>query len=176
MPFRPRSLLLACAFAALVFACASAQARPGPLERPAPRGEQPTPTRHVPKRLVRKPTLGKRAAAIALKAVGVPYRWGGSSPASGFDCSGLVYWAYGKLGVELPHSSYALYDLGRHVGHSGLRAGDLLFFYGLGHVGMYIGQGRMVHAPSSGRLVEIVKLRGSNYGGRLVGARRIVPA
>jgi cell wall-associated NlpC family hydrolase len=136
---------------------------------------QPTPSRHAPKRVVRKPTLGKRAATIALKAVGVPYRWGGSSPASGFDCSGLVYWAYGKLGVELPHSSYALYDLGRRVGRSRLKAGDLLFFYGLGHVGMYIGHGRMVHAPSSGRLVEVVKLRGSNYGGRLVGARRIVP-
>jgi len=56
-----------------------------------------------------------------------------------------------------------------------LKAGDLLFFYGLGHVGLYIGRGRMVHAPSSGRLVEIVKLRGSNYGSRLVGARRIGP-
>jgi cell wall-associated NlpC family hydrolase len=126
--------------------------------------------------LRKKPTLGKRAATIALKAVGVPYRWGGASPAGGFDCSGLVYWAYGKLGVELPHSSYALYDLGRRVARSRLRAGDLLFFYGLGHVGMYIGHGRMVHAPSSGRHVEIVKLRGSNYGSRLVGARRIVPA
>ena len=126
------------------------------------------------KKPTQKPTLGKRAATIALKAVGVPYRWGGSSPAGGFDCSGLVYWAYGKLGVELPHSSYALYDLGRRVGHSRLRAGDLLFFYGLGHVGMYIGHGRMVHAPSSGRLVEVVKLRGSSYGSRLVGARRIV--
>jgi murein DD-endopeptidase len=175
MPSRPRSPLLACAIAALVFACASAQARPAPPERPAVSRTQPTPSRHAPKRVVRKPTLGKRAATIALKAVGVPYRWGGSSPASGFDCSGLVYWAYGKLGVELPHSSYALYDLGRRVGRSRLKAGDLLFFYGLGHVGMYIGHGRMVHAPSSGRLVEIVKLRGSNYGGRLVGARRIVP-
>jgi murein DD-endopeptidase len=186
MPSRPRSRLLACAFAALVFACAAflavansrltnAQARSGGLASAAARADQPTPARHVPRRLLRKPTLGKRAATIALKAVGVPYRWGGSSPASGFDCSGLVYWAYGKLGVELPHSSYALYDLGRRVGHSRLRAGDLLFFYGLGHVGMYIGRGRMVHAPSSGRLVEIVKLRGSNYGRRLVGARRIVP-
>jgi len=176
MPSRPRSRLLACAIAALVFACASAQAaRPTPERLPAARAAQPTPARHVPRRVLRKPTLGKRAATIALKAVGVPYRWGGSSPASGFDCSGLVYWAYGKLGVELPHSSYALYDLGRRVGRSRLRAGDLLFFYGLGHVGMYIGHGRMVHAPSSGRLVEIVKLRGSNYGSRLVGARRIVP-
>jgi hypothetical protein len=122
----------------------------------------------------RKPTLGQRAASLALKAVGVPYRWGGSSPASGFDCSGLVHWAYGRLGVEVPHSSYALYDLGRSVRRSALKAGDLLFFYGLGHVGLYVGRGRMVHAPQSGRTVEVVSLAGSNYGGRLVGARRLV--
>ena len=188
MPPRPRSRLLACAFAALVIACsvflavgvAGGQAGPGGLRIAEATGDQPTPPRHAPKRVVvrkaiRKPTLGTRAATIALQAVGVPYRWGGASPASGFDCSGLVYWAYGKLGVELPHSSYALYDLGRHVRTSRLKAGDLLFFYGLGHVGLYIGRGRMVHAPSSGRLVEIVKLRGSNYGSRLVGARRIGP-
>lgn len=182
MPSRPRSLLPACAFAALVFACAvfmavgvaGGQAEPGGPQSSAAAADQPTPSRHAPKRVIRKPTLGTRAATIALKAVGVPYQWGGASPASGFDCSGLVYWAYGKLGVELPHSSFALYDLGRRVAHSRLRAGDLLFFYGLGHVGMYIGRGRMVHAPSSGRLVEIVKLRDSNYGRRLVGARRIV--
>lgn len=185
MPSRPRSLLLACAFAALVLACAASlavarsgvtNAQAGGFESAALGPDRPTPSRHAPKRVIRKPTLGKRAATIALKAVGVPYRWGGASPASGFDCSGLVYWAYGKLGVELPHSSYALYDLGRRVRTSRLKAGDLLFFYGLGHVGMYIGRGRMVHAPSSGRLVEIVKLRDSNYGSRLVGARRIVPA
>jgi cell wall-associated NlpC family hydrolase len=106
----------------------------------------------------------------------VPYRWGGASPSSGFDCSGLVYWAYGRLGIEVPHSSYALYGLGRRVASSRLKAGDLLFFSGLGHVGMYVGRGRMVHAPSSGRHVEIVKLAGSHYGRRLVGARRIVSA
>ena len=120
-----------------------------------------------------KPTLGQRAARIAVKAVGVPYRWGGSSPSTGFDCSGLVSWAYGRLGIALPHSSYALYDKGRPVPVARLRAGDLLFFSGLGHVGLYVGRGRMVHAPQSGRLVEVVRLGGSGYGGRLVGARRI---
>jgi cell wall-associated NlpC family hydrolase len=115
------------------------------------------------------PTLGQRAARLALRAVGVPYVSGGSSPSSGFDCSGLVSWAYGRLGVRLPHSSYALYDRGRRVARSRLKTGDLVFFYGLGHVGMYLGRGRMVHAPSSGRPVEVVPL-----GGRyLIGARRI---
>jgi cell wall-associated NlpC family hydrolase len=105
----------------------------------------------------------------------VPYRWGGSSPAGGFDCSGLVYWAYGRLGVELPHSSYALYDRGRQVARSSMKPGDLLFFSGLGHVGIYLGRGRMVHAPRSGSLVQVVSLGRSGYGGRLVGARRIAP-
>jgi cell wall-associated NlpC family hydrolase len=124
-----------------------------------------------------KPSLGARAARIALQAVGAPYQWGGASMTSGFDCSGLVYWAYRRLGIELPHSSYALYDRGRRVARSRLRAGDLLFFFfGLGHVGLYLGQGRMVHAPSSGRTVEVVSLRRSHFRGRLIGARRVVSA
>jgi cell wall-associated NlpC family hydrolase len=136
----------------------------------APPPPPPPPARHASK----KRTLGARASAIALQAVGVPYRWGGTSPASGFDCSGLVYWAYGRLGIELPHSSYALYGQGRRVARSRLKKGDLLFFYGLGHVGIYVGRGRMVHAPQSGRRVEVVRLGRSGYGGKLVGARRVV--
>ena len=121
------------------------------------------------------PTAGERAAQVAQKVVGVPYRWGGESPSSGFDCSGLVRWAYSRVGVELPHSSYALYGEGRRVAESRLEPGDLLFFEGLGHVGLYIGRGRMVHAPQTGRDVEIVRLDGSN-GSRLIGARRVAPA
>ena len=121
-----------------------------------------------------KPTLGERAASIALRAVGVPYRWGGISPASGFDCSGLVYWAYGRLGIAVPHSSYALNVEGRGVARSKKKAGDVLVFSGLGHVGLYVGHGRMVHAPHSGAQVEVVKLGSSRYGSRIVGIRRIV--
>lgn len=161
MPIHLRRPLLVVALAATVFAIA------------APTASSAGPARHDPHPFVRKPTLGARAAAVALEAVGVPYRWGGSSPAGGFDCSGLVYWAYRQLGVELPHSSYALYDRGQRVARSRLKPGDLLFFYGLGHVGIYLGRGRMVHAPHSGRLVEVVRLGRSGYGGRLVGARRI---
>jgi cell wall-associated NlpC family hydrolase len=93
---------------------------------------------------------------------------------SGFDCSGLVYWAYGRLGVAVPHSSYALYAEGRIVARSRMRAGDLLFFYGLGHVGIYIGHGGMVHAPHTGSRVQVVNLRRSSYGSRLVGVRRLL--
>ena len=161
MPPSARSRLLAFALSASLVGCAAPGARAA-LDGP-PRREHVAP----------KPTLGQRAARVALRAVGVPYSWGGTSPSSGFDCSGLVYWAYGRLGVRVPHSSYALYGLGRRVPRRGIRAGDILFFSGLGHVGIYLGRGRMVHAPHSGTRVQVVSL-GSGYGGRLVGARRLV--
>jgi cell wall-associated NlpC family hydrolase len=122
------------------------------------------------------PTRGERAVKVALAAVGTPYRWGGESPASGFDCSGLVRWAYGRVGVDLPHNSYALYTEGRRVRETSMEPGDILFFEGLGHVGLYLGNGRMVHAPQTGRNVEIVRLGSTNFGARLVAARRITAA
>src|SRR4051812_8050121 len=84
--------------------------------------------------------LGERAVAVARRMIGVPYQWGGSSP-SGFDCSGLVMFAYGRLGVRLPHSTYDLVRLGRRVGRWAMKPGDLVFFYGAGHVGIYLGHG-----------------------------------
>ncbi|HUF01735.1 MAG TPA: C40 family peptidase [Gaiellaceae bacterium] len=139
-------------------------------------GEQKRPNRVASGAAPRLPNVGERAAHIALQVVGVPYRYGGESPASGFDCSGLVRWAYAKLGVDLPHSSYALASEGRRVPSAKVRPGDVLLFAGLGHVGLYLGGGRMVHAPQSGRTVEVVALRGSAYARRVVGARRIVRA
>lgn len=121
-------------------------------------------------------SVGERAARIAFQAVGVPYRWGGESPTSGFDCSGLVRWAYARVGIDVPHSSYALSATGQPVERSRVQAGDVLVFSGLGHVGLYLGRGRMVHAPHSGRTVEVVGLATTNYGSRLVGARRITRA
>jgi cell wall-associated NlpC family hydrolase len=120
------------------------------------------------------PTRAERAVRYALDAVGIPYRWGGESQATGFDCSGLVRWAYGHVGIDLPHSSYALYGVGRRAATSRLEPGDILFFDGLGHVGLYVGDGRMVHAPQTGRDVEIVALASTGYGSRLVGARRVI--
>ena len=121
-----------------------------------------------PKRPARL-TIAQRAVKIARKQLGVPYAWGGASP-SGFDCSGLVMWVYGRLGINLPHNAAALYGVGRPVPRSRLRPGDLLFFHGLGHVGLYIGRGRMIHAPQSGRTVEIQPLTSRSAP---VGARRI---
>ena len=180
MPNPFRSPLSALAVAALALSCATASAQSNRTATPtaiaAPQAspiltKEPRPKRLVLKR--RKRTLGERAARIALRAVGVPYRWGGTSPSSGFDCSGLVYWAYGRLGVEVPHSSYALAAIGRRIGRPHLKPGDVLVFSGYGHVGLYVGRGRMVHAPNSGSVVEVVQLRRSGYGSRLVTARRV---
>jgi murein DD-endopeptidase len=171
VPTSFRSPLLTYALSAIAFGCVCI----GPPKGAAAAVARQTPDRHDPFPAIPMPTVGERAAAIAVKEVGVPYRWGGASPA-GFDCSGLVYWAYGRLGIRLPHSSYALYDQGRRVTRSRMRAGDLLFFSGLGHVGIYIGRGRMVHAPHSGSRVQVVRLGGSSYGARLVGVRRVVKA
>jgi peptidoglycan DL-endopeptidase CwlO len=113
-----------------------------------------------------------RVVKIALKQRGVPYRWGGTSPQTGFDCSGFTRWVYAHVGISLPHSSYAQFTMGRRVSLSQLKPGDLLFFYGLGHVGMYIGRGRYIDAPHSGEHVHISWLA---YGSAAIdGARRIL--
>ncbi len=175
---RSRSLLSAFALTVIVFACAAAAPVPSLAGEPASAAAalgHPKPHPRPSPRPAPKPTVGERAAKIALEAVGVPYRWGGESPGSGFDCSGLVRWSYLRLGIELPHSSYALYGTGKSVSRAHMKPGDVLVFSGLGHVGLYVGRGRMVHAPQSGRLVEVVRLGGSHYGGRLVAARRVAP-
>jgi cell wall-associated NlpC family hydrolase len=186
MPTRLRSLLLAFAVSAIAVSAAAANPRPpadwvtsglpDELKNAVAAADRWKSKRPASKRAVSKPTVGQRAATMALKAVGVPYQWGGSSLTGGFDCSGLVHWAYARLGIQLPHSSYALSRQGRSVARSRLKAGDVLFFSGLGHVGLYVGRGRMVHAPHSGRRVEVVTLARSDYGHRLVGARRVIPA
>jgi peptidoglycan DL-endopeptidase CwlO len=160
MPTPLRSRLLACALAAFAVCCSQASTASA---------------RHEAARATAlpRPTLGERAAALAVREVGVPYRWGGTSPAGGFDCSGLVYWTYARLGVDVPHSSYALYGVGRRVTRTGMRPGDLLFFPGLGHVGIYLGRGRMVHAPHTGARVQVVSLRSTSYGRSLIGVRRV---
>ena len=102
-------------------------------------------------------TLGGQAVAIAERYLGVPYVWGGASP-SGFDCSGLVMYVYAQLGVSLPHNAAAQYDMLPHVPTSDLEPGDLVFFYGLGHVGIYVGGGTFIHAPHTGTVVQFSSL------------------
>ena len=112
-------------------------------------------------------TVGEAAVNIALAQLGTPYVWGGAAP-GGFDCSGLVSWAYGQAGLGgLPHFTGALWNAGTHISsQSDLAPGDLVFFHGLGHVGLYIGGGNFVHAPHTGDVVKISNLAGySGYDG-----------
>ena len=112
-----------------------------------------------------------QAATIALRYLGIPYLWGGASPATGFDCSGLVMYVYAQLGISLPHYAAAQYQLGTPVDRSQLQPGDLVFFDALDHVGIYIGNGQFVHAPQTGDVVKITAL--SDFGDGYVGARRL---
>lgn len=103
--------------------------------------------------------------SIAMQYLGCPYVWGGASP-SGFDCSGFAMYVYKKVGVSLPHSSRMQYSCGQPVARSDLRPGDLVFFYNpISHVGIYIGDGKMIHAAGSGKDVRISEVWTKNYYG-----------
>jgi peptidoglycan DL-endopeptidase CwlO len=109
---------------------------------------------------------------IAMQYRGVPYVYGGASP-SGFDCSGLIMYAYAQVGVSLPHHAASQYGMGSPVSRDQLAAGDLVFFNGLGHAGIYIGGGQFIHSPHTGDVVKISSLSDSWYANTYVGARRI---
>jgi peptidoglycan DL-endopeptidase CwlO len=121
--------------------------------------------------VVAPPSKYAGVVSVAMQELGTPYVWGGSAP-GGFDCSGLVMWAYAQLGVALPHSSYAMWGYGVPVSVDQLEPGDLVFFDGLGHVGLYIGGGEFIEAPHTGGVVQISSLAARM--GDFVGARRIL--
>jgi cell wall-associated NlpC family hydrolase len=129
---------------------------------------------HRARSVAPRPTLGVRAVSFARRLLGAPYSWGGESPRSGFDCSGFVRFVYGHFGLTLPHSSYADFNLGVRVPRSSLRPGDLVFFDGIGHVGLYVGDGRFIHAPHSGTHVQITSLDDPWYRSSYDGARRLI--
>jgi cell wall-associated NlpC family hydrolase len=109
---------------------------------------------------------------IAMQYLGVPYAWGGASP-SGFDCSGFVMYVYAQVGVSLPHYTGAQWSYGVPVSRDQLEPGDLVFFDGLGHVGIYVGGGSFIHAPQTGDVVKISSLSDGWYASSYDGARRI---
>jgi cell wall-associated NlpC family hydrolase len=116
-------------------------------------------------------TMGLRVVAYARRFLGVRYVYGGTTP-HGFDCSGFVRYVYAHFGVTLPHSSYGQFADGRRVSRSSLRPGDLVFFDSVGHVGIYVGNGRFIHAPHTGTRVSVTSLAGW-YSARFSGARRL---
>ena len=120
---------------------------------------------------VAPPNVHGGVVGIAMRYLGVPYVWGGSTP-RGFDCSGLVMYVFAQIGVSLPHSSYAQYGMGTPVSISELQPGDLVFFAGASHVGIYIGGGQFIHAPHTGDVVKISSLSGY-YSSNFAGGRRI---
>jgi cell wall-associated NlpC family hydrolase len=128
------------------------------------------------------PMSEQRAEALlqTLLALGVDYRYGGKSPESGFDCSGLVAHVFREAyGVDLPHNARAQSELGTRISLSELRAGDLVFYNTqnrpFSHVGIYLGDGRFVHAPKTGAQVRVESIRGRYWMRRFDGARRIRP-
>jgi hypothetical protein len=118
---------------------------------------------------------GRAVSKVALSAVGVPYRIGGSTPEKGFDCSGLVFWAYARNGVKVPRTAAEQSGLGSSVRRAEMKPGDILVFKiksGL-HTAVYVGQNRFVHSPSSGKKVRVDNISGDYWKTRFIAARRV---
>jgi peptidoglycan DL-endopeptidase CwlO len=126
-------------------------------------GQYPTPT-------ITGDSLGEQALRFALTRIGDPYVWGAAGPDS-FDCSGLVMWAYAHVGISLDHFTGDQWNEGEHISRSQLQPGDLVFFFAdISHVGMYVGNGMMIDAPTFGQTVQIQPVFWSAF----VGAVRII--
>jgi hypothetical protein len=134
---------------------------------PGPAGNRTAPHERLQKSLVQ----------TAHRFIGVPYRWGGASAGSGFDCSGLTMTVYRLNGLELPRNAYSQYRAGTPVVREGLMPGDLVFFATgrssrISHVGIYIGGGRFIHAPGRGKRIRTAALSNGYFSPRYKGARR----
>ncbi len=160
--------------------CTSAPSRRVVAPSP-PRGSAPPPSGETLDDVLNRDPDPKRneLVLIALSQLGVPYRWGGHSPLTGFDCSGLVVYVYQQaLQLKLPRTTFAQARGSRPVEPQELRAADLVFFNTLGpaysHVGIYIGNSRFVHAPTSGSTVQIDRMQLPYWTDRFDGARRLI--
>ncbi len=115
---------------------------------------------------------GNRVAAWAQQMIGTPYQFGGNSP-SGFDCSGLVQYTYNQAGLEVPRTTREQYRKAKRIRYTRLQAGDLVFFRledgkKISHVGIYIGDGQMIHAPSTGKLVSYASIENGYWRKRII--------
>jgi peptidoglycan DL-endopeptidase CwlO len=137
----------------------------------APEAGTPASSSSAPSSLPAPPARYGGAVGTAMQYLGTPYVYGGASP-SGFDCSGFTMYVFAQIGVSLPHNAAAQYGMGTPVDRSQLQAGDLVFFNGLGHVGIYTGGGSFIHSPHTGDVVKISSMSGW-YASTYVGARRL---
>lgn len=154
-PSRLAGRIAALAAFGLLAACAAQEPR-SPQERADPVSASAAATAQ---------SVGERAAVIAVRQVGVPYRYGGDGT-DGFDCSGLVHYAYARAGKAVPRTTGDLWRRTRPVQGTELEVGDIVFFDIAGkvsHVGLYLGSGRFVHAPSTGREVTVADLQSGYY-------------
>lgn len=125
-------------------------------------------------------SVGNEGISIAaMGLVGVPYRYGGNTPAGGFDCSGLIAYVYqNSSGIKLPRTIQQMSNIGTGIGQQAPAPGDLVFFNTTGerysHAGIYVGQGRFVHAPSAGGTVRLDRIDSPYWAARYTEARRIV--
>jgi cell wall-associated NlpC family hydrolase len=170
MPRRWLAALVAslCA-ASLLAGCGHDPVRPSP----------PAPARAWPSVVPADPAAANAVLMRALSLVGTPYRYGGNTPAGGFDCSGLVHYVYrDMLDLRLPRTSRELAATqGPRIAPARLAAADLVFFGSDGqvsHVGIYVGEGRFVHAPSSGGTVRLDRLDGPYWREHYSGAKRVL--
>lgn len=163
----------------LSFSCAAHkpidQARHAPLPPPES-SDHKTDHQPVPEPLSHQREL---IAHYAIQSLGIPYKWGGQSPETGFDCSGLTSYTYKQAGIVIPRTTQAQLEKGRSVEKNKLQVGDLVFFKGTQkkgglHVGIYLGDGVLIHAPSSGGHVSFEELDHPYFKEYYIGARQFL--
>lgn len=169
---RGRTLRLACigCAACLVAACAGAPSRSTDDMRART-------TASVPDNQSSVRSSGSNVAGLARTLIGTPYSYGGADP-NGFDCSGLVYYAYSRNGIDVPRTSLDQFKVSRKIALEHANEGDLVFFQDqakLSHVGIYLGDGMFVHAPASGRAVTVASLAAPYYQEHLIAVGRLLP-
>ncbi|OYD70600.1 C40 family peptidase [Rhodococcus sp. OK302] len=158
-----RGAVVVAALTAGTFAATTAGASAQPLSIPGidftipalptlPNQMMPANPMQTPDVIHSAPSVGDRALSAAESKIGSPYVWGATGPNS-FDCSGLTQWAYAQAGVSIPRTTYDQEASGIAVSKADLRPGDLVLYYGGDHIGIYAGNGQVVHAPTSGQSV-----------------------